>query len=81
MKTGVKIKQYLEGAGISLRWLSGVSLISRGRLERVLGGSERLTLEEYEAICRVLRLPRDAFLEPERPGLRGEGCGENVSDR
>ena len=64
MNTGIKIKAYLDERGISQVFLSEKSGIPAAKLSLALNGKRKLTFDEYEAICYVLGVGVDTFLEP-----------------
>lgn len=67
METGVKIKEYLDGRGISQAFLSAKSGIPAPKLNLALNGKRKLTFSEYESICWALGVGADTFLEPKPP--------------
>lgn len=64
MKTGTKIKTYLDERGISQIFLSEKSGIPASKLNLALNGKRKLTFDEYESICWALGVGVDTFLEP-----------------
>lgn len=67
MTVGQKIKDYLEGHGISQTFLAKQTSINQASLNQSLNGGRRLPLEEYERICWALDVPVETFLEPHPP--------------
>lgn len=67
MDVGTKIKDYLESHGISQAFLSSKSGILPAKLNLALNGKRKLSLIEYQAICWVLGVGVDTFMEPRPP--------------
>ena len=62
-----RIKEYLDGHGITQAWLSKKINMSKGVLSTTLSGKRRLTLDEYETVCWALGVSPDTFLEARKP--------------
>lgn len=67
MSVGEKIKEYLQSAGISQKWLCEKTGISIPKMNLTLNGNRKLTFEEYEVICWALNLNTDRFITPRAP--------------
>lgn len=67
MNTGIKIKNYLESRGISQAFVSRESGIPLPKLNLALNGNRKLTFDEYETICWVLKVDVGTFLEAKPP--------------
>lgn len=67
MCVGQKIKNYLDGSGISQTHISNKTNIPLPKLNLALNGNRKLTFEEYELICGVLGVGTDRFLTPKVP--------------
>lgn len=67
MEVGEKIRIYLEEHNISQIELSEKANISPSKLNLSLSNKRRLTFPEYEAICWVLGVNVDAFMQPRPP--------------
>lgn len=67
MEVGRKISEYLNSKGISQAYLGRESGIPTARLNLILNGKRKLSVADYEAICGVLGVPVDQFLEPRTP--------------
>lgn len=67
MEVGKKIKKYLEDHGISQTYLGKKIHMELPKLNLALNGNRRFTFEEYEAICYVLGVNTDEFLNPRMP--------------
>lgn len=59
---GPRIKSYIEGHGISIRFLSEKTGISIQALRRILNGKSKLAAEVYFLLCRELDLPVNYFM-------------------
>ena len=67
MNTERRIKAYLEANGITQSSLSRRTGISTDKLCLLLNGKRKLTVGEYELICRALCVRVGEFLEPRAP--------------
>lgn len=70
MNVGIKIKNYLDGNGISQAHISRRTGIAKPKLNLALNGKRTLPYEEYEIICGVLGVNTDYFLKPRLPEPR-----------
>ena len=77
MTVGQRIKAYLEDNGINQTWLSISSKIPLPKLNLTLNGHRRMTFDEYEIICGVLKVGVDKFIQPRLPERKGTNS-ENV---
>lgn len=71
MDVGEKIKSYIIENGITQTFISNKTHIPLVKLNLALNGNRRLTFEEYELICGVLRVNTDKFLEAKLPQEHG----------
>ena len=60
---GKLIKDYLTENGIKQSFLSEKSDIPEPVLSKMFAGQRRITVEEYSAICKSLKVPMDFFVE------------------
>ncbi len=67
MNVGVMIKNYLEDIGMTQVFLSRKTGIESPKLNLVLNGGRRLSLDEYAIICGVLGVDTNFFLKPRLP--------------
>lgn len=67
MDVGRKIKMFIETNGVKQSYISRKIGISEAKLSLALNGKRRITFDEYEALCWVLGVGVDAFLEPKAP--------------
>ncbi len=63
MNIGSKIESYLLSNGISLKQLSKMTGISSKALAEKMGGKNPIFAEEYHAICKVLKVPVETFIQ------------------
>jgi len=61
--TGNKIKEYLISKGISQTFVANKTGIPISKLNAALNGNRKILAEEYFAICQVLNVPLDTFIE------------------
>lgn len=76
MKTGMKIKSYLDSKGISQTFLSTKTGIPLPKLNLTLNGKRNIQIEEYQTICWALGVGVDMFLEA-RPPMTEEAANVN----
>lgn len=67
MEIGEKIKGYITSIGVSQAYISKKTGIAAAKLNLALHGKRKLTFREYEAICCVLNVGCEKFLEPKAP--------------
>lgn len=67
MEVAQKVGLFLKNAGIPQSYISQRTGIQQSKLTLALQGKRRLTFEEYEAICRVLGVQMETFLEASPP--------------
>lgn len=61
-----KIKTYLKENGISQSSIAKKIGLTPSKLSLSLSGRRALTLQEFEGICRVLRIPPNKFAGGEK---------------
>ena len=67
MEIGEKIRRYIDSIGVSQAYISKKTGIPATKLNLTLNGKRKLTFREYEAICCVLNVGCEKFLEPKAP--------------
>jgi hypothetical protein len=60
-------------------WVSLETKIPLPKLNLALNGKRKLTFEEYEFICGVLKIGVDKFLVPKLPVTQRRPINENIS--
>lgn len=76
MNTGVMIKEYIEENGITQAFLSRKTGMGNSKMNLVLNGNRKLTLDEYALICGVLKVNTDFFLKPKVPVKNAARLGD-----
>lgn len=66
MCVGIKIKSYLKEHGIKQTYISSITGIPTSKLNMALNGNRKMTFEEYELICGVLKVDTNLFLKPKQ---------------
>ena len=61
--TGEKIKNYLKEKGITQAHISKVTGINKMKINSILSSKQKMLLEDYLKICKVLDVPVDFFIE------------------
>lgn len=64
MSVGKRIKKYLEENNIKQNWLSEKINIASSKLNEVLNGKRKLTVEEFEKIIGALDVEANTFIKP-----------------
>ncbi len=67
MSVGLKIKAFMDEAGISQTYVANKAKMQLPKLNLALNGKRKMTFEEYEIICGVLNVNTDRFLTPKKP--------------
>lgn len=67
MQANLEIRDYLLNNGITQSFISKKTGIEPSKLNLSLQGKRRLSLEEYAAICGVLGVDTNKFLQPQMP--------------
>lgn len=62
MSVGLQIKAYIENTGRTQSYVSKKTGISPSQLNHSLNGKRKITVEEYELICKALEIPSSTFL-------------------
>lgn len=52
MEVGIKIKQYILENGMTLGFIAKKSEIEPKKFYRIINGGQRMTVEEFEQICK-----------------------------
>ncbi len=63
---GLKIKEYMEEKGINQSEIADMVGIPRPKLNKMLNGEQKISLDDYELICGALGVGVDEFLSPKR---------------
>lgn len=63
---GLKIKEYMEGKGINQSEIADMVGIPRPKLNKMLNGEQKISLDDYELICGALGVGVEEFLSPKR---------------
>ena len=63
---GLKIKEYMEGKGINQSKIADMVGIPRPKLNKMLNGEQKISLDDYELICGALGVGVEEFLSPKR---------------
>ena len=63
---GLKIKEYMEGKGINQSKIADMTGIPRPKLNKMLNGEQKISLDDYELICGALGVGVEEFLSPKR---------------
>lgn len=64
MTVGEKIADHLQSNGISQAHVARVTGMSLSKINLLLHGRRRITIDDYICICDALHVPVDVFLEP-----------------
>jgi transcriptional regulator with XRE-family HTH domain len=67
MDVGIRIKNFIDAKGMTQTFLSAKSDIPVVKLNLILNGKRRLSLEEYIKLCWALDVSVGTFLEPHPP--------------
>jgi transcriptional regulator with XRE-family HTH domain len=63
---GLKIKEYMEKKGINQSEIADMVGIPRPKLNKMLNGEQKISLDDYELICGALGVGVEEFLTPKR---------------
>lgn len=63
---GLKIKEYMEKKGINQSEIADMVGIPRPKLNKMLNGEQKISLDDYELICGALGVGVEEFLSPKR---------------
>lgn len=63
---GLKIKEYMEKKGINQSKIADMAGIPRPKLNKMLNGEQKISLDDYELICGALGVGVEEFLSPKR---------------
>lgn len=63
---GLKIKEYMEKKGINQSEIADMAGIPRPKLNKMLNGEQKISLDDYELICGALGVGVEEFLSPKR---------------
>ena len=69
MCTEKKIRSYLNQIGMKQVELSILTGISASKVNLILSGKRKLSLNEFSTICYVLKLTPNDLLTPEKPSF------------
>lgn len=64
MSVGKRIKKYLQQNNINQNWVSKKINITSSKLDKVLNGKRKLTVEEFEKIIVALNVEANTFIKP-----------------
>ena len=67
MDIGIQIKNFIESRGMTQTFLSEKSGVPTVKLNLILNGKRKLSLEEYERLCWALGVDVGTFLKPRPP--------------
>lgn len=67
MDIGIQIKEYIESRGMTQTFLSEKSGVPTVKLNLILNGKRKITLDEYERVCWALGVDVGKFLSPRPP--------------
>ena len=75
-----KISDYIKQNGIKQTFIADRCGWTKQKLHYLLHGKNRITVEDYEAICEALSVPFDFFCtKKQRPPAEADGLCEQLS--
>ena len=63
MSIAKRIQTYLKGHGIKQAFIADTCGWSRQKTSYILCGRSRMTVEDYQALCKALGVPYELFLD------------------
>ena len=57
------IRMYLQGHGIKQTFIAEKCGWSKQKMSCIVNGKSKMTVEDYQALCRAIGVPYELFLE------------------